>query len=239
MSDQLQHKLANYEVTPPAATWNAIADALEDQSSAVAGRLQNLEVSPPVHLWQQIENELDADRKVPPQPISFNKRFARPLRYGTAVAILVLVAVTITLLLNNDSESGELAQQPTPSLRANNRAEATAESGTGPAGSEQQQTQPINSKEPMAQTDYTPSEKTVQRLNDHRYLTVATETGTPVRLSKKVYAVFDCAEHSTAMRRHQCKQNIESLQKMASSLASPSGDFASLMDMIKTLEENQ
>jgi hypothetical protein len=246
MSDRLQHKLAHYEVKPPAATWSAIVDALEDQSSALAGRLQNLEMSPPAHLWQQIEGELDAEIKTPSPNISLYRRLAKPLRYGAAVAILALVAISVTLLLNKNSVSSELAQQPAMNRPVESEAAPTIESKTETVRSQSQLAQPIENKESSAKTERpalsaenADIEKPTQQPVDHRYLTVATETGTPVRLSKKVYAVFDCAEHSTTLQRHQCKKNIESLQKMASSLASPSGDFASLMDMIKTLEENR
>jgi hypothetical protein len=246
MSDRFQQKLAHYEVAPPPGTWSAIVDALEDQSSAVSSKLQNLEEPPPARLWQHIEDELDTDRDIQPQNIPLHKRFAKPLRYGSAVAILVLVAVTITLLLQKDTQSDQLAQQPTLSLPARDKAASTTESGTVSEDSQQQPVQSVDNTEPEAQTDESPlsadnppTEKTTHRPNDHRYLTVATETGTPVRFSKKIYPVFDCAEHSTDQKRHQCKKNIEYMQKMASSMSYPSGDFASLIDMIKTLEENR
>lgn len=233
-------------MVPPAGIWNAVVAALEDQSSTVADTLQNLEVAPPTHLWQYIEDQLDTDRATQPQHISLHKRISKPLRYGSAVAILVLIAVTTTLLLHKDAGSGELAQQPTQAAPAGNKALPSVTSGTKPESNQQLPTQAKDNREPVAQpdkpsllADNTPAEKSTQHLNDHRYLTVATETGAPVRLSKKVYPVFDCAEHNKTLQRHQCKQNIESLQKMASSLASPSGDFASLIDMIKTLEENR
>src|SRR5215510_8196786 len=105
MSNQRQHKLAQYEVAPPAGTWDAIMDALEHQSSAGAGKLQSYEAAPQSHLWQHIEEELDADQETQPKRIPLYRRLAQPLRYGSAAAILVLVAVATTLLLQKNTGS--------------------------------------------------------------------------------------------------------------------------------------
>ncbi|HYH16025.1 MAG TPA: hypothetical protein VD794_12425, partial [Flavisolibacter sp.] len=73
-----------------------------------------------------------------------------------------------------------------------------------------------------------------------RYTVVAKEDGQIVRLSQKAYAVFDCAVKGVAQKSENCKENIETMQaKMATSMISPTTDFAGLIDMIKTLEENK
>jgi hypothetical protein len=245
MNNQLQHRLSNLEVDPTTGMWDAITDALEDQTSATAGKLQHFEAAPKAHLWQQIEKDLDTDSETQTHKIPAYKRLEQPLRYGGAVAILVLVAATIVFLLNKETTPGKFAQQPTITLPSqkqphsgkatdplSNSSKASPSAASGKAS--------VSNNNEHTPGDEAEDEKgSAQRSTSSRYLTVATEEGTPIRLSKKVFPVFDCAEHSTAIKRHQCKENIEALQKMASSLASPSGDFASLMDMIKTLEENR
>ncbi|HYH13671.1 MAG TPA: hypothetical protein VD794_00530, partial [Flavisolibacter sp.] len=80
---------------------------------------------------------------------------------------------------------------------------------------------------------------TLTSTTTKRYKVVAKEDGKLVRLSQKAFAVFDCAVKATANKNIRCKENIESMQeKMATSVISPTGDFAGLIDMIKTLEEN-
>ena len=228
--------------------WDAISDALDDQSTPASEKLRSFEATPPSRLWQQIETELDSAAEVPSRTIPFYRRYPAALRYGSAAAVLLLVAVTITLLVNN-SGTNTVAQQSTTSQPTGKTARATSPEATvrttddreqqeRQRGAEEWEERTGNGTASAADKDRTIA-KTPERSSSSRYLTVATEEGQPVRLSKKVYPVFDCAEHSSSLERFQCQENIEALQKMASSLGSPSGDFASLIDMIKTLEENR
>jgi hypothetical protein len=248
MSSQLQHKLFQYEVEPPAGMWDAISNALDEQATPASEKLRTFEATPPPQLWQQIETELDSESDVPSRTIPFYRRYPAALRYGGAVAVLLLVAVTITLLVNS-SGTNTVAQQSTTSQPTGKTVRATSPEVTvRTTEGREQQGQQRQSEEweertgsgtaSLGDKDRSVS-KTPERPSSSRYLTVATEEGQAVRLSKKVYPVFDCAEHSSSLERFQCQENIEALQKMASSLGSPSGDFASLIDMIKTLEENR
>lgn len=62
-----QHKLYNYEVSPPAEVWKHIAQELEDVNGfrSVSKKLQALQVAPPPVAWHAIAGELD-------QELSFN-----------------------------------------------------------------------------------------------------------------------------------------------------------------------
>lgn len=229
--------------------WDAITDALDDQTSRTADKLRHFEAAPDGRMWQHIEEELDGAATPAQRTIPFYKRYATPLRYAGAAAVLLLVAVTITLFVNKRSDSTRVAVQPSvsqPARQAAQPAEQTlTEHQSAPTHPQPAHTQPKSSEKLSTSgttsiaTNNATEIKTAPRPAANRYLTVATQTGKAVRLSKKVYPVFDCAEHSDALERFQCQENIENLQKMASSLISPSGDFASLMDMIKTLEENR
>lgn len=249
MSEQLRDKLWHYEVAPPPKAWDAICAGLDDQGSSLAERLYQFEQAPNRNAWMQIAKELDAtsEEAAPARP--FYERYRRPLRYAGIAAVLTVAAIlTIFLTIrntpNNDIAQGRQEQSSMDRAGTTNN-EAGSETGDAAPPSGPSKDVPKASDEgdrpsadsrssnpPLAASPTT-------RPNSNRYLTVASEEGKPVRLSKKVYPVFDCAEHSTAVKRYRCKEDIEALQqKMAASLASPSGDFASLMDMIKTLEEN-
>ena len=241
MSNQLQHRLLNIEVEPPAKMWDAINEALNDQNSIVADKLLHFEQTPKAHLWENINQELDHITdvdKVVPSSIPFYKRYARPLRYGSAVAILAFLAITISLLLNKGAVSNELTQQSTVSNTTNTVARASKPSVyTETNKKDKDQLSPSSESQTNSIADF--EEIVIPASTTTRYMTVASETGKPVRLSKKAYEVFNCAENSQAALAYRCKENITSLQqKAASAFASPSGDFASLMDMIKELEEN-
>src|SRR5215204_3539336 len=103
MSNQLQHKLAHLEVEPPARLWDAITDALEDQTSAAAGKLQHFEAVPKAQLWEQIESGLDAIPEAQQHKIKAPRRIPQALRYVGAAAILFMVAATVIFLLNEDT----------------------------------------------------------------------------------------------------------------------------------------
>lgn len=229
--------------------WDAISDALDEQTTRAAEKLRAFEAAPAPQLWQVIASEIDAAEDAPSRTIPFYKRYTTALRYAGAAAILVLVALTITYLVYNSSDSRKVARQPSVSVPTGKApqpasGEVTVRQTEDPdrvPEHRQKSKQEINTDRRTATA--TGDKPSVASANPRpapgRYMTVATETGKPVRLSRKVYPVFDCAEHSAAFERFQCQENIEALQKMASSLASPSGDFASLIDMIKTLEENR
>lgn len=229
--------------------WDAISDALDEQSTPAAEKLRSFEATPPSGVWQQIESGLDGNADAPSRTLPLYQRFPAALRYGSAAAVLLLVALTIFLLVDNSDRSSSVARQSAaPQQSGTASRSANREVTVRPTEDREQQERQrqAGSQEDRSgsgtasvEEEDVPVAKAPQRASNSRYLTVATEEGQPVRLSKKVYPVFDCAEHSSTLERFQCQENIEALQKMASSLASPSGDFASLIDMIKTLEENR
>lgn len=63
-----QHKLYDYQVTPPADAWERIAGSLEEQQqfSAVARKLQEAAVTPPATAWKDIAGELDDLQQLAP-----------------------------------------------------------------------------------------------------------------------------------------------------------------------------
>ncbi len=56
MSNSLQHKLYNQEVTPPTRVWEQVAAELDASHLAdkFPGQLQNAEVTPPANCWEEI-----------------------------------------------------------------------------------------------------------------------------------------------------------------------------------------
>ena len=55
------NKIYDFEVTPPAGVWNAIANKLDewDQEKIVAEKLGQLETIPPAGLWDKVSKQLD------------------------------------------------------------------------------------------------------------------------------------------------------------------------------------
>ena len=104
MSNQIQNKLSQFEVQPPEGVWNRVANALDDIVLAHTGEmLANIEVEPNKDVWNTIQRQLDGAR--PAKVIPFHKKYARPLKYGSAVAIFVIIALVTNLLISKRTVS--------------------------------------------------------------------------------------------------------------------------------------
>lgn len=59
----IQHKLYDYEVSPPAEVWNSIAIQLDelDELKTVSQKLQHLQIAPPPSAWERIAAELNEE----------------------------------------------------------------------------------------------------------------------------------------------------------------------------------
>lgn len=236
MSEQLKYKLLHFQQKPPDKLWDQIDAALDDQHNSLSKKLFNYKEHPAIENWKKIEEELsnDSHQKVDRTPVfgSFN------YKYLTAAVLIIAISIIAFLIINNQSS--------TPS---NEVVTVTPSTGTTlpveePSGSDVAITEVPSSsgnrigKESQTSNKSQPGDKK-SIINSTRYTTVSDDEGKLVRLSKKIFPVFDCAENSTALLRKRCQENIESLQKqMASTIVSPAADFAGLLDMLKNLEEN-
>ena len=240
MSNQLNHKLYHFEVVPPSKAWENIVTALNDQTSFVSDQLYNYKQIPGKDIWKTIEQTLDTE-VLTYQPIilPFYRRFNLLLKYAAAAALLIVLATAITLLLNKNSPSGEVAIQPILKQPIGEPRESTNQKNIDSDNllqieAEREETKRFKARVQKAVPGKEPGKT---KLND--YVTIADEAGNKVRLSKKAFTVFNCAENSTSLNYERCKENILLMQqKMSASLLSPSGDFGGLIDMIKSLEEN-
>jgi hypothetical protein len=147
------------------------------------------------------------------------------LKYGIAAAILILLSVAAVNYFN----------APSKEILANNKE-------VKPAVDSPISEETGNNNEGITKTDdpeNTTNTSTKNSKNANRYVTVANVDGKKVRLSKKAYTVFNCAENDLAVNNSNCKESIQNVRKkMAASMLSSSGDFGGLMDLIKDLEEN-
>jgi len=130
MNKGLQHKMLNYEVTPPPNTWNKIAAALDESNleNEFPSALYNLEVKPPSTIWDKITTTLDEDAT----STFHQKRKVVPfLRYAVAASIIGLIAFGTIKLINGKNAGKNLAKITNPSIDSN--AKASKENNTTPA----------------------------------------------------------------------------------------------------------
>ncbi len=238
MSNTPEHKLYHFEVKPSDKNWEAINNALDEQDTSFAKRLYNFEQLPPEKTWKEILPVLEnLNQSQTAQVTALHNRFSKTYKYLIAASVFIIASVAVVFYLKKDEvSSNEVVQSSTsvPNTESIASPETTATAVT---------TQPIekatgnnNKKIDVENQNETPA---TTRQIASRYVTMADDEGHEVRLSKKAYNVFNCAENTAAINYERCKENIQSMQqKMSATLLSPSGDFAGLIDMIKTLEEN-
>lgn len=118
----LQNRMYNYEVTPPANSWDKIAAALDEASSAneFPSKLYDMEVAPPATVWELINSSLnETDEKV----VSMKRRATMFFRYAAAAVFIGVVAFGIikwTSLTNNSEETSTAQARPSKDSGKNN-----------------------------------------------------------------------------------------------------------------------
>jgi hypothetical protein len=237
MSSQLQHKFQQFEATPPNDTWRAIEERLDDPSYSLQERLHDYEATPPFTAWNNIAAKLGKHsiHNANTRPIYQTKWF----RVAAAAVILGGIALGI-LNYGVNKPSATIAQQPLVKQAQSSTVASKTPTTTSTTTTSKQTAKSIIpiKEESISVATSTSTKENPSTITKH-YKVVATEDGQMVRLSQKAYAVFDCAVKGAAQKSSTCKENIQTMQaKMASSLVSPTTDFAGLIDMIKSLEEN-
>ena len=80
MSEQLRHKMINYETPPPEAVWESVAVRLDDdkQYAVVSTRINDFIVTPPGNAWSNITSRLDDDKQYSAVATKLNNFDATP-----------------------------------------------------------------------------------------------------------------------------------------------------------------
>lgn len=130
MSGELKHKMYDYEVKPPQAVWDSIADGLEEQEllNPLAEKMRAWEVTPPAVVWRKIAAALKAG--APAKVIAFRKIY----RWSAAAAIILMAgawyflnysdtarSVVRTNMKTNMQSESEQASQEAYSSTTNNK----------------------------------------------------------------------------------------------------------------------
>jgi hypothetical protein len=109
MDNQIQNKLSQFEVQPPEAVWQYLTDALDEKTlEALGNRLSQFEVLPQDHSWNSIAAQLGDT--APARIIPFHRKYAKPLKYASAVAIFTAVALIFNLMISKKTESEPTVQ---------------------------------------------------------------------------------------------------------------------------------
>lgn len=236
MSQELEHKLYHFAATPPERSWETLAEALDQQSHPYVQKLNDFAATPEKHNWDAISRSLSPPEKS--AQVLSSPRFRLPVKMMIAAAILAVLAFGIVRIINSAPLTGKSAAGTAKQLHSGVEAKGLQEHVLVKTVDSKNNDQNLrNTSGPEAATQTAKAAKD-EKLKASRYVTINTDEGRKVRLSKKAYTLVACAENSTAVNYNRCKETIQMMQqKMSGSLISPSGDFSGLVDMVRSLED--
>ena len=261
MSNQIQHKLSNYEVDPPAKAWEGIEAALDSGLQITfADKLYSFEQAPPVTTWQRISSQLGLDVKKPARVIPFFIKYSKPLKYSAAVAAFVIIAVLTSLFISKKTVSDSIVTNILPSIQKtitdsiqpieNNLppkqisiARLNTQKRSGHIRLSTMKSNMWLGPEKLLVSNAS-VEKVVPQYaerttainyssSDDKYMIYSEGDGNAVRLPKKLFDAFACNTD-----RITCKQKLKKLQEQVAASAMKT-DFTGILDMLNKLEENQ
>lgn len=258
MNSDFQKKLFQYQATPPAHTWNEIADALDQEKPAFAARLFRFQVRPAKEIWSRINAALSEGGT--PHRVVLLRRKA--LLYAAAAVLIVLAGFGIYLMAPADKAQATTSAATLPVLRAQDRAEPITEitqpAEVREAGNETTESPvasntlkkrnltrklaarllPIDRKAVVPTLNAAKKELALPAINmvnaarDDRYMIATATDGKVVRLPKKAYAAFACVEVTDLA----CREKIATMQSRMAT-ASLTTDFAGFLDLLNNLQD--
>jgi hypothetical protein len=256
MSSQLQNKLLHYEVQPPEGVWNKIAASIEENfSPSLSEKLYEYEQVPAPGVWQNIVSQLDTPTVKETKVVPFYIRYRRPLKYSGAVAIFIFLAVLTSLLISKKTESEFPAEGIVQNNAVKNNSQKAFSNSDRDDSSikEKKDSNPgrliAKSKASKRQQEETEkslsfaenllprqaerSEMVHTSIDADKYMIYSDEDGNVVRLPKKIFSAFACPTEDFI-----CRQRLQQLREKFAASAT-TADFTGLLQILKSLQENQ
>jgi len=108
MSEQLRHKMINFEVVPPSAAWEAITARLDDdkQYAAVATKMNNFNDPPPPQIWNKITVALEEKKEANIRVINIRRTVYR----ATSAAVIIGLFIGGWIFINKNTVKIDLAK---------------------------------------------------------------------------------------------------------------------------------
>jgi len=243
MSSKIQHKLYNYEQTPPESVWSRIVSGLDAKEDAGA-KLYNTEITPPADIWQKIEQALGENTATK------QRRIIPFFKYAAAAVLIGLVTWAGLQLINKNKRDTEVAvavtDPPTAPQVITVKKDTTDEARNDAALEESKNTVAkldVPKKKKISSalhySGYTNSDleaiPDADKIAD-RYIVLMTPDGNFIRMSKKLSNMVCCV--SGEEQDPDCKDQVERWRKqLACSSASHPGNFLDILDLVSSLQD--
>lgn len=256
MDSQIQNKLLHYEAPPPEGVWNKIATSLDENISlSLSEKLYHYEENPSGTVWQNIVSQLDTPSIEKTKVVPFYIRYRRPLKYSGAVAIFVFLAVLTSLLISKKTES----ELPTENIVQNtviknSTPKVSSDSDENSSSAEEiEKTKPsrviarsnvTKDRQEDTQASFSFIENFLPQqaeknaivrssIDTDKYMMYSDDEGNVIRLPKKIFNAFACSTEDAI-----CKQRLQQLREKFAASAT-TADFTGLLQILKSLQENQ
>lgn len=259
MSTSIQNKLLQYAPQPPEKVWDAIVTVLDANTSVYAEKLYVFEEEPSPQVWDKIHKQLD-----PPQPARTAPVFRqyKKLASYSVAAILLLAIVTTVLVIATKPVSPRMANRP---AAQNQQAMADSNVSSSPRATESSgllvtagpnkiasSKNSIRDKKNLlsrlrpqtslgsvmiAKTFIPQKAETRQTIRSdiplEKYMVYSDGDGNAMRLPKKLFDFISCAKEDIG-----CRQEMQQWQQQFAA-AVLTTDFTGVLEILKTLKENQ
>lgn len=198
MAENWQHRIENFEQTPPPGVWESIAAKLDAENN-LQSRLLNYEETPPAAVWENINNQLD-DNKQEAKVIPIQRDKNRKALWGMVAAASVIAVVLVSVFYFNTKKLAD------PDIAVTNTETKKDTATTTVVTNIQQQPVAIADKKQTAKQQSTrkktmPAENTAQEINVDYVKVDETEplAGPPQFDKNKKLANIDGAETNEMM----------------------------------------
>ena len=262
MSMTLRNKLLQYAAEPPEKVWDAIAGTLDERAAPrFTEKLLLFEETPPPQVWNNINNQLGA-----PQPARVVPFFRRPKKlatYSAAAALLLFAAMTTTWLIGKRAAPTLGANSPAtrqnPKIKTDLGSSSSRQAAAGSPfivvadqdkvsdlknAPRERKTVPrrLRSRTDLssalfARTFLPRKAETRQTVHSaiplEKYMVYSDGDGNAMKLPKKLFDFIACVKEDS-----RCKQEMQQLQQQFAS-AMLTTDFTGVLEVLKTLKENQ
>ncbi|HEY0066087.1 MAG TPA: hypothetical protein VGB46_01950 [Flavisolibacter sp.] len=252
----------NYQPEPPAGAWDGIAAALDNVSATpYSEKLFHFEQAPPPAAWSKIEAALDAEAPAKVVRMGRGRWIAAAAAVLILAFSATTFVMNRQSGSSSGTVSDRTAKSPIPTPVTTDTTtldtEVTeqeetitqapqVETGTTIAPSPGRSiatARPVKRRPVIAAAALGPAlprwEKAERRqplqfsVPTDRYMVYSDGKSTPVKLSKKMFDVFSCAQEDL-----RCRERIQSLQQKIANAAMAS-DFTGMLDLLDHLRENQ
>lgn len=256
MSERLQNKMYDYEVTPPPGVWEKIAEAL-DESELIhefPSKLYGIEITPPDAAWDKIKNSLAEEQVESPT----HKKTFPIFRYAVAAAIVGLIVLGGIQLLKSKSSDNKIVLQDKNSESKDSIIPQSINEGNTSTEIKDDDTALEGSKQTLAKLDIPVSKKIKSGSKNYfiqsalqanitpeeakevanRYIAVMTPDCNVVRISKKLDHLVCCVagDDLGAVCKDQMQEWREKIAR--SSIAASPANFMDIVSLVSFLQDN-